>query len=393
MSLFDKIFNTKEKSAATNATGFFKTLTAYAPVFTTFGGAIYESELVRAAIDAKARNISKLKIEFHGNNQIAKMREFPNSFQTWTQFMYRLSTILDIHNTAFIVPIYDEFGRVEGVYPVLPTNVQIIEYRGEPWMKYRFANGDTAAIEMSNCATMLRHQYRHDFFGESNAALIPTMDLISIQDQGIKEGVRSSATFRFMAQMDNFGKANALVEERKKFTSANMKAEDEAGGLLLFPNTWTNIKQIESRPFVVDAEQMKLIQTNVYNYFGVNEDIIQNKAFGDAWSAFYEGGIEPFAIQFSEVMTRMCYTSREIAQGSIVMATANRLQYMSNREKLEVSAQMADRGILNRDEVREIWNLPPLPEGAGQNYIIRGEYYDASEKLTEEEQNDADKDE
>jgi hypothetical protein len=65
------------------------------------------------------------------------------------------------------------------------------------------------------------------------------------------------------------------------------------------------------------------------------------------------------------------------------MATANRLQYMSNKEKLEVSAQLADRGILNRDEVREIWNLPPLPNGEGQEYIIRGEYWNATEKISE----------
>ena len=60
---------------------------------------------------------------------------------------------------------------------------------------------------------------------------------------------------------------------------------------------------------------------------------------------------------------------------TLLMATANRLQYMSNTEKLNVSAQMADRGIMNRDEIREIWNLPPLPDGQGQAYTIRGEYY------------------
>lgn len=57
------------------------------------------------------------------------------------------------------------------------------------------------------------------------------------------------------------------------------------------------------------------------------------------------------------------------------MLTANRHQYLTTSEKLNVSKDMADRGILNRDEVREIWNLPPLPDGQGQAYTIRGEYY------------------
>jgi hypothetical protein len=139
---------------------------------------------------------------------------------------------------------------------------------------------------------------------------------------------------------------------------------------------------------VIDPEEMKLIEKNVYQHFMVNEDILQNKAFGDAWSAFYEGAIEPFAVQFSEVMTKMLFTLREQAQGNAVMLTANRLQYMSNKEKLDVSAQLADRGILNRDEVREIWNLPPLPDGEGQAYIIRGEYKNAADQVSEESNNE-----
>ena len=55
------------------------------------------------------------------------------------------------------------------------------------------------------------------------------------------------------------------------------------------------------------------------------------------------------------------------------MATANRLQYLSNADKLNVSSQMADRGIMSRNEIREIWNLPPI-EG-GDVPTIRGEYY------------------
>ena len=153
--------------------------------------------------------------------------------------------------------------------------------------------------------------------------------------------------------------------------------------MLLFPNTYQEINQVKADPWVVNSEEEKLIKDNVFDYFGVNEDILQSKSIGDKWTAFYEGVCEPFAIQFSEVTTKMLFTLREQTQGNFVMATANRLQYMSNQEKLNVSAQLADRGVLNRDEVREIWNLPPLPNGEGQEYIIRGEYWNANEKINE----------
>ena len=35
---------------------------------------------------------------------------------------------------------------------------------------------------------------------------------------------------------------------------------------------------------------------------------------------------------------------------------------------------MADRGIMNRNEIREIWGLPPI-EG-GDTFLVRGEYKD-----------------
>ncbi|MBQ1189264.1 MAG: phage portal protein, partial [Lachnospiraceae bacterium] len=199
--------------------------------------------------------------------------------------------------------------------------------------------------------------------------------------QGIEEGVKSAASFRFMAKVNNFSKITDLANERKRFTEDNF-AKD-GGGILLFPNTYTDIKQVDAKPWVIDAEQMAVIQKNVFEYFGVNEEVLMNKAFGDAWSAFYEGAIEPFAIQFSDVMTRMLFTLREQSQGNQVIASSNRLQYLSNKEKLNVSSQMLDRGIMSINDVREIWNLPPVEGGDAR--IIRGEYYNADEKVTEVE--------
>ena len=200
-----------------------------------------------------------------------------------------------------------------------------------------------------------------------------------MQNQGIKEGVKSAASYRFMAQASNFSKPSDLKKERKRFTQTNLARDADGGGLLLFPNTYTNIQQIKSSPFVVDAEQMKLINDNVNKYFGVNEDILTNHFDSETWAAFYEGAIEPFAVKLSSALTKMLFTYKEQTNGNYVMATANRLQYMSNADKLNVSAQMADRGLMTRNEIREIWNLPPLDEPYGSQLPIRGEYYNVND--------------
>ena len=385
MSLFDFLFKNRPKTPVGQYEQIFKMLNGYTPKFTTWGGEIYESELIRSAINARATHISKLKIEIQGAARPAlqtKLSHGPNQFQTWSQFLYRLSTILDVHNTAFITPVYDQYGEPSGIYAPLPNRCEVTAYNDVPYLRYEFSNGNKAAIEFSYCGVLTKYQYKSDFFGESNHALFPTMDLIHIQNQGIEEGVKSAATYRFMAQLSNFSKAEDLKKERQRFTEENFSREANGGGLLLFPNTYTNIKQVDVKPWVVDADQLKTIRDNVFEYYGVNEDILQNKAFGDAWAAFYEGAIEPFAIQFSEVMTKMLFTLREQSQGNRVMATANRLQYLSNADKLNVSSQMLDRGIISINDAREIWNMPPVD--GGDVRIIRGEYYDADAKVAEQ---------
>lgn len=386
MGLFDWLFRpkkAKESEKALEAYKVFQTLTAYQPHFTNWGGAIYESEIIRAAIDARARHISKLKIETVGTANPplqAKLRQGPNQWQTWSQFLYRTSVILDVHNTAFIVPVFDDRMIITGMFSVLPTNVELIEHNDELWLRYRFANGKVGAVEFRKCAILTKHQYKSDFFGTDNHALSDTMKLIHMQNQGIEEAVKNSSTFRFMAQLSNFAKPEDLAKERARFTRENLASESESGGFLLFPNTYKDIKQIDVKPYTVDSEQMEQIRENVFNYFGVNEDVLQNKAYGDAWSAFYEGAIEPFAIQFSEAITRALFTERERAQGTEIIATSNRLQYLSNKDKLDVSSQLLDRGIFSINDVRDIWNLPRVENG--DTRIIRGEYYTTDDKLT-----------
>lgn len=389
MSLLDKIFRPaeakKSEDALRKASAYFQTLTAYTPVFTNWGGAIYESEIVRAAIDARARHISKLKVEVNGTaNQSlqSKLRQGPNEWQTWSQFLYRTSTILDVQNTAFIVPVFDERMIITGVFTVLPSSCSLVEYDGEVWLRYQFASGQYAAVELRKCAILTKHQYRSDFFGESNFPLRETMQLIHIQNQGIEEGVKNAATFRFMATLNNFSNSADLSKERARFTAANLSTESESGGFLLFPNTYKDIKQIDVKPYAVDSAQMEQIRENVFNYFGVSEEVLQNKAKAEDLEAFFDGAIEPFAIQTSEAMTKMLFSERERAQGSYLIANANRLQYMSTTAKVQMAKELGDRGAILIDEIRELFNYAPLPDGAGQVAPIRGEYK-ATDELTE----------
>ena len=391
MGLFQKIFG-KRPEPKGEYQGQWRLLGGAEPKWSAAGSDLYESELIRAAVNTIATHCSKLNVVIQGSAKPAlrvKLQHAPNEYQTWSQFFYRLATILNIQNSAFIAPVFDDYGQISGIFSLLPSECDIVDYDGVEYLRYHFGRGQAAAVELENCGIMTTRQYKDDMFGDSNRALKHTADLIEIINQGIEEGVKSSASYRFMAKSTNWSKDSDLAKERERFTSANFGKGTKAGGVLLWPNTYTDIKQIESKPYTVDAQTMEVIRDSVYDYFGVNEKIMRNEVgVGDEWSSFYEGKIEPFAIQFSEVVTRMLYTFREQSSGNRITATANRIQYMSNNDKLQVTQAFGDRGLASIDEIREIWNLPPLPDGLGDKIPIRGEYYDLATGKQEEENTD-----
>jgi hypothetical protein len=388
MGLFDIFLGNRPKPIG-NLEGKFKMISGYEPKFYNFMGSIYDEQDIRACIHALANHTGKLKVEFTGSAKpelIRKLKKAPNQFQSWYQFLYRLRTIYEVHNTAFIVPIFDIYGEMSGIFCCVPTQCEVVSYAGVPYLRYTFRDGSKASIELNMCGVMVKHQYKDDLFGENNKALLPTLDLITITNQGIKEATKSSASYRFWAKITNFTKTEDLAKERKRFSNENFAREAEGGGILLFPNTYSDIHQVEAKPWVVSPMQSKENRNSLFDYFGVNEDVLQNKAYGDSWVAFYEGAIETWAIQFSEVLSNMIYSLREQGTGNGVIASSNRLQYLSNAEKLNVSRDLFDRGILSTNQVMDIWNLPHV-EG-GDERFIRGEYVTVEDKTNNSSEGD-----
>lgn len=376
MGAFSKLFG--KFKAQHLLGGFFAMLDGYTPIFTTYDGGVYEMELTRACIHTFANHCSKLQPKVTGPDPEgiqAMLDGKPNMFMTSAQFLYKAATIYETKNTCFIVPVLGKFGQLIGYYPVAAETTELREYNGEPFLVYTFGGGQKASIELDRVGVASKFLYRNDLVGEDNSALDPTLQLLATQNKGIEEGIKNSATFRFMATVNNFSKGKDLAKERKNWVEENLGAD--SGGLALFPNTYTNVQQIQSAAQIVDPEQLRLIQDRVYTYFGTNEDVLLNKAVGDAWSAYYEGKIEPFAIQLSQAMTVMTYSHNRRARKNAIVWSANRLQYMTNADKLEVSSQMFDRGILSTNDVMDIWSLPHVEDG--DKRYIRKEYTEISQ--------------
>ena len=390
MGLLEKLF--PKKYITPIQTERWEPLTAYRAAFTSWKGEIYEFDQVRSAIDCLARNTGKLQIEMTGTakgKMRTKLKIRPNQYQTWYQFWYRARTIYEMQNNAIIVPILDEYDNIAGLFPVLPSSCEVVQTKGgKEYLRYIFANNQKAAIELEKCGVITKHQYKNDIFGDSNNSLNSTLTVLDLNKQAIKAAVEGSNSYKFMARMTNFAKDEDIAKERQRVKEANLKDKD--GFLLLFSNLIGEPKQIDYHPFTLDEKQLTRIDSNIEKYFGVSTEAIKNELTGDKASAFYEGAIEPFSIQASEVITNMLFTAVEQSTGNMFALTANRIQFMTNSEKLNISSSMADRGLMTINEIRAIWQLPPI-EG-GDRLVARGEYYymdPTADPSTQEEQENA----
>lgn len=388
MGLFERIFG--PRNDVVKIENYFQSLTAYQPVWRTTGGGVYEALETRAAIHAIATHTSKLKPHVKGSagKRYERMLQVkPNPWQTTSQFLYRLRTIYEVENTAFIVPLPSEYddGTVVGLYPVCPSGCEIKEgVSGKMLLKFTFPNGKTGYMDYDRCGILTKMQYRDDFFGADNSVLNPTMRVIDMQNQAMEESMKQGATIRFMAKVSNSLRPESLKAMREQFVKDNL-GPDNNGGVMVFDNKYSDVKQIASKPYVVDADQMKLIDENVDRYFGVNGKILKNDWDESEWAAFYEGNIEPFALQASLVIGCMIFSDRQLAADNGVEFSANRLQFASINNKLNSITQLFDRGMMNRNEGREILQMPGIgPEG--DKFFIRGEYVDSDERLNEQEE-------
>lgn len=379
MGLFDLLF----KKPFTQTKGYFKMLDGYTPIYTSFRGGLYEMLQTKAVINTISTDCGKSIPKLAKSNKKLEymLAHKPNPYMTTSQFIERVVTNYLCDNNSFIIPILDEYERIVGLFPVAYSQVEAKDYKGELYLEYSFMNGQKGCIEYSRVGHLRRMQYKSDLFGDSNAALNQTLEVINAQNQSITNALKQSGVVRFMAQLNEqlIGKEH-FENERKLFSDVNFSNDNKQ--MMIYDSRYKDIKQVESKPIYLDEKQQALIDENIKNYFGVSANVVQHRFENDyEANSYYEGVIEPILIKLSEAITGMIYTPSQIMAENYVYYTTNRMQFMSNESKLQFSSQMFDRGIICGNDVCDVWQLPHF-EG-GEKHYIRKEYAEIS-KLDED---------
>lgn len=378
-SLFNMIFGTsKTPTKETQDMTTLRMLNGYLPVFTAFSGDAYDSDVVRSAVDAVARNAAKLKpkhIRRTGNRiepadssieRILQVR--PNPYMDAYTFYYKVVTQLYMQNNSFVFLDWEPMtGKLRGLYPINAPTVMLLESGGEIFAKFFFLGGQQVVLPYTDLIHLRRFFYQNDFYGEtSDRALNPALDLIHTTNEGIANAVKSSAFLRGLLKFTSMLKPEDMKKQRDIFVRDYLDITNNGG--VAATDAKAEYVPLNSDPKMVDDKQMAAMKSKVYDYFGVNEKIVRSNYNEDEWNAFYESVLEPLAIQMSLEFTEKLFTTREKGHGNEIIFEANRLQYASTSTKLKVIEILVDRGLMNRDEGREIFNMGPIPDG--EKYIV-----------------------
>lgn len=367
MWLLDKIFN-KSKSVAK-----YKMVQDLGNGFYTWNGRMYQSDIVSSCIRPKSKFAGKLVAKHIRRNEndlqvnpepyLRILLEEPNPFMSFQVFLEKMTNQLEINNNAFALIIRDEFNLPCEIYPIPCLSVEAIYGpQGDLFLKFTLKNGLTLTFPYTDIIHIRQHFIDNDIFGESRIdSLVPLMDVITTTDQGIVKAIKNGNAIKWLLKFTSILKPEDINKATKEFSDNYLSIDNDMGGAAATDGKY-DVQQVTPNDYVPNAAILDRTITRLYNIFGTNEKIIQNKFNEDEWNAYFEGEIEPLAMQLSNEFSRKLFTKRERAFGNKIIFEAATLQYASMNTKLQL-VQMVDRGSLTPNEWRDIFNLAPVPGG------------------------------
>lgn len=341
-----------------------------AAIFTPYCGDAYANDIYRGAVDAIARNAGKLKgshvISYADHNRVegdCKLNRLlqvqPNPYMNAFDLIYKMVTHYYLYNNAFAYIQRDEKGNLIGVYPVTSNYMDFLnDATGTLYCKFYFASGREVILPYSDVIHLRRNFNNNDLLGDENSALMPALELAHTQNEGIINGIKSSANIRGILKFTQIMAPGKLKEEKEAFINDYLQISNDGG--VVATDQKMEYVPIETKPVLLDADQTRAIQNKIYNYLGVTEAIVNSSYTEDQFAAFYESVIEVISTQLSLEFTRKIFNDREQAFGNSILFESGRLQFSSNKTKVELIKELMPMQLLTINQALEILNLPGI---------------------------------
>ena len=200
-----------------------KEIGTYTARFSSFGRDIYANDVVRACIRTLAEHSSKANVKVirrnekgrvEGDQRLQRMIQYrPNIYMNGKDFIYKVRTLLEINNVVFIYIARDDTGRCIGLYPMPAAQYDALEVMGGLYIKFSFSNGSVMTHSWEDLAVLRKDYNTSDIWGDTNDAIITSLDLLNTTNEGMANAIKSTANLRGILKST---KAMLSPEDAKK---------------------------------------------------------------------------------------------------------------------------------------------------------------------------------
>lgn len=337
----------------------------------SYASRIYDIPEVRTAIECFADIFSSIpkyieRVDRNGNityletptSRVLTLRA--NPLQNSTQFWKEVITRLMLDNNVFIEPIFDfSTGELKELYVLPRDNFEFELDGGNARVKF-LTIGKTYSLE--NLIYLNR-------FASVTGGVKNNLGLYETVIQALaQQAIDITNPKKVKALLTGkLGTSGNLKPTDRKGTMSDLKAnlDGNVDGIAYLDSQWT-VTPINWQENDVNRELMQFVVNIVYNYFGITQEIINNKAQEIEFQLFVKNRIEPLAKQIEQEFTSKLFTKREIAFGNRVEFDTFNLSVSTLQAKTALFSVGLRQGVLNIDDAREMIGLAPLPDGLGQ---------------------------
>lgn len=378
MGLFDFL---KQKPKAGGGMNYAPTMGGNVPFYTEFGNDIYASDIVVQSIRCKANEFKKLQPRHivmkdgrktvDTESSIAKCLRRPNEYMTTADFLEKCAILLELNKNAFIYPTYymTKAGKkfFTGIYPLKPASVEyLIDNSGRYFVHFNFSNGYENTVPVSDVI-----HWRKDFFddyfggggiGNNNSGLVKALRQYDRLTQSIAKAVECSCQINGVMKINTYLEDEKMEKKRGEFEQRLL--HNESG--ILFTDMKSEYTHLARDVKLVDAETLKFFYETITRANGVSLAILNGDYNKTQKEAFYEHALEADIKSLGQAFSRCVFSDREDAFGNEIEFYPNAINFMSMENKIQVMQMGAPGGYFLKDEFREMFGFPPLPNGQGQ---------------------------
>lgn len=343
-----------------------------------------------SAVNAHARHVSKIKPEVYLNDEPTKNKKYlnrilnlrPNPVMTAPQLWKIVATNYFRDNLAilYLEWDYDDFKEpLKNLWPLDfdKNSLEFRSYNGELTLRFRL-EGEERYASAEDLILLVREADASNVLGSRSPAINETLRVIKTSYEGIEQAIKMSAFIRFIVNSTTPLKDEVKEQKAKKFAEDYLTAGKSHG--VIYTDSASQVTKVESTGKYANADDMKYLKEDIYEYLGITSAVITGKYTEDEFQSYYETSIEPLLVEIESELTVKLFTQSEIEKGNNVRITSSRLQNASLNTRIKIAQLLMKMPIVKPNQITELLYLAKLENGDKEYAVLN---YTQSDKQNE----------